>query len=384
MRYSDKPTRKSKNKKLTVVAGKSVKCDSSTSDSDDIASVNDNFSESDNSDNNTGQDDSSDDDLPFSHCNKENSKENDTNNIYENTKNMPSTSAQTSDNNFCIGDWVVFNFTMFTKRIVQRKCIIKSCEKSKSDFPDLILHSFPSTLKVQEQWLVNIAQNELRRKSKGALHMCFVCNDHFEDICFQNYTKKKLNRGAVPTLKLYKEASVVQFKAGSTTTSTTRIAEIEDLTDAIPSTSGVQHRSRLQATGKFQGPNGKVQYRKLWEELTLQLNSAGLGQRTTEKWQKTWTDFKYTLKKKASAYQQGLHQTGGGPAKIPKLTELEVRILNVLGTTFYAGLADIKEMGVGGNVENPEELLNVPSTSKPAEDNLQSPHASATECSTKD
>ncbi|KAK4882220.1 hypothetical protein RN001_005539 [Aquatica leii] len=137
------------------------------------------------------------------------------------------------------------------------------------------------------------------------------------------------------------------------------------------------------ATGKFQGPNGKVQYRKLWEELTLQLNSAGLGQRTTEKWQKTWTDFKYTLKKKASAYQQGLHQTGGGPAKIPKLTELEVRILNVLGTTFYAGLADIKEMGVGGNVENPEELLNVPSTSKPAEDNLQSPHASATECSTR-
>ncbi|KAK4882477.1 hypothetical protein RN001_005796 [Aquatica leii] len=106
MRYSDKPTRKSKNKKLTVVAGKSVKCDSSTSDSDDIASVNDNFSESDNSDNNTGQDDSSDDDLPFSHCNKENSKENDTNNIYENTKNMPSTSAQTSDNNFCIGDWL--------------------------------------------------------------------------------------------------------------------------------------------------------------------------------------------------------------------------------------------------------------------------------------
>ncbi|KAK4882435.1 hypothetical protein RN001_005754 [Aquatica leii] len=137
------------------------------------------------------------------------------------------------------------------------------------------------------------------------------------------------------------------------------------------------------ATGKFQGPNGKVQYRKLWEELTLQLNSAGLGQRTTEKWQKTWTDFKYTLKKKASAYQQGLHHTGGGAATIPKVTELVVRILNVLGTTFYAGLADIKEMGVGGNVENPEELLNVPSTSKPAEDNLQSPHASATECSTK-
>ncbi|KAF5278232.1 hypothetical protein FQR65_LT15721 [Abscondita terminalis] len=130
------------------------------------------------------------------------------------------------------------------------------------------------------------------------------------------------------------------------------------------------------ATGKFQGPNGKSHYRKLWEELTLQLNSAGLGQRSTEKWQKTWTDFKYTLKKKASAHHQDLNQTGGGPAKIPKLNYLEMRMLHVLGKTFYSGL-DVKEMVV---------VRHVPSTLNAAQENdieIQSLHTTAKEYSTK-
>ncbi|KAK5648143.1 hypothetical protein RI129_003035 [Pyrocoelia pectoralis] len=69
------------------------------------------------------------------------------------------------------------------------------------------------------------------------------------------------------------------------------------------------------ATGKIHNPTGRETYKRLWKELTLKLNSAGLGERTIEKWQKnlyitdnvvhnelfqTWTDFKCNLKKKAS------------------------------------------------------------------------------------
>ncbi|KAF5276398.1 hypothetical protein FQR65_LT16346 [Abscondita terminalis] len=137
------------------------------------------------------------------------------------------------------------------------------------------------------------------------------------------------------------------------------------------------------ATGKFEGPNGKSQYRKLWEDLTLQLNSAGLGQRTTEKWQKTWTDFKYALKKKASAYRQDLHQTGGGPAKVPKLTVIEIRMLQVLGNTFYAGV-DVKEVGVcvDPNMQN-SVTPPMETTSKACPDNIVLPHTSTSEFSGK-
>lgn len=40
------------------------------------------------------------------------------------------------------------------------------------------------------------------------------------------------------------------------------------------------------AKGFVNGPSGKDRTKKLWAELTTQLNSAGLGERTTIKWQK--------------------------------------------------------------------------------------------------
>lgn len=40
------------------------------------------------------------------------------------------------------------------------------------------------------------------------------------------------------------------------------------------------------AKGFLNGPSGRDTSRRLWEELTLALNAAGLGERSTKKWQK--------------------------------------------------------------------------------------------------
>ncbi|KAJ8915554.1 hypothetical protein NQ315_012438 [Exocentrus adspersus] len=64
-------------------------------------------------------------------------------------------------------------------------------------------------------------------------------------------------------------------------------------------------------TGRLNTATGRETYKKLWKELTLQLNSARYGVKITEKWQKTWSDFKCSLKKKASEIRRSQQQTGG-------------------------------------------------------------------------
>lgn len=43
------------------------------------------------------------------------------------------------------------------------------------------------------------------------------------------------------------------------------------------------------ARGRINGPAGKETFKKLWVELANQLNAAGLGERTVQKWQKVCT-----------------------------------------------------------------------------------------------
>ncbi|VEN50352.1 unnamed protein product [Callosobruchus maculatus] len=92
------------------------------------------------------------------------------------------------------------------------------------------------------------------------------------------------------------------------------------------------------ARNRVKGPTGRDTMKKLWGELASQLNSLGLGERSIQKWQKTWTDYKYVLKRKAADIKIDLVGTGGGPPNGSLLTELDHRILCVLGSTFYEGL----------------------------------------------
>ncbi|KAI4470597.1 myb/sant-like dna-binding domain [Holotrichia oblita] len=97
-------------------------------------------------------------------------------------------------------------------------------------------------------------------------------------------------------------------------------------------------------TGRIVGPNGRNILRKKWEELTTLLNSLGYGSKTSEKWQKTWSDYKYHLKRKASDIKRNQVQPGGG-AFHKDFKEHELLVLNLMGPTFYEGLGN-DEVGI--------------------------------------
>ncbi|CAG9773257.1 unnamed protein product [Ceutorhynchus assimilis] len=83
--------------------------------------------------------------------------------------------------------------------------------------------------------------------------------------------------------------------------------------------------------------NGREHFRKLWKELTTKLNTLGYRERPVEKWQKSWADYESNLKKKASQLKKWQGQTGGGPELNKKLSDLELRVLDILGTIFFEG-----------------------------------------------
>ncbi|CAG4958815.1 unnamed protein product [Colias eurytheme] len=82
------------------------------------------------------------------------------------------------------------------------------------------------------------------------------------------------------------------------------------------------------------------------------LNSDGTGDsRTEEKWRKVWSDFKNNVKKKWAKINRSAQGTGGGPAIQLTLTDLENRVLNLIGVQAATGMP-IQEAGfvqvVGG------------------------------------
>lgn len=58
----------------------------------------------------------------------------------------------------------------------------------------------------------------------------------------------------------------------------------------------------------------------------------------------TWSDYKGNLKKRAAEIKRNQQATGGGPP-IKELTELEKKILDILGQTFFMGVG-VEERGV--------------------------------------
>ncbi|KAJ8913350.1 hypothetical protein NQ315_008740 [Exocentrus adspersus] len=57
-------------------------------------------------------------------------------------------------------------------------------------------------------------------------------------------------------------------------------------------------KNAVLATGKFVGPKGRENYKKLWDEAAKKLNSLGYGLKSTDKWQKGFVNLNvvYLLK----------------------------------------------------------------------------------------
>lgn len=59
-----------------------------------------------------------------------------------------------------------------------------------------------------------------------------------------------------------------------------------------------------------------------------------------------WSDFKNNTKRKAARIHKAAIGTGGGPALRIQLTELENRLLNIIGTQAATGLVAVTEAGL--------------------------------------
>ncbi|XP_045541153.1 uncharacterized protein LOC123722712 [Papilio machaon] len=82
-----------------------------------------------------------------------------------------------------------------------------------------------------------------------------------------------------------------------------------------------------------------------WKELTNKLNSDGTGDpRSEEKWRKVWSDYKNNTKKKCAKMNRGASGTGGGPALQLSLTDLENRVMQIIGVQAATGMV-IEEAG---------------------------------------
>ncbi|KAJ8915112.1 hypothetical protein NQ315_000364 [Exocentrus adspersus] len=79
--------------------------------------------------------------------------------------------------------------------------------------------------------------------------------------------------------------------------------------------------------GLATGQLPKIIYRKKWRELTDILNRQGIGEKTTEKWQKTWSDYKLHLRKKLS----GIKRSGKALDVPNQFTEQDKRALTNMG-----------------------------------------------------
>jgi hypothetical protein len=82
--------------------------------------------------------------------------------------------------------------------------------------------------------------------------------------------------------------------------------------------------------------NGKKN--KVWASITTSVNSCGVTLRTVSEIRKKWDDLKSRTKAKAALLKRELSKTGGGKKTKIELTDLERRIIALLGETRIKGV----------------------------------------------
>ncbi|RVE48491.1 hypothetical protein evm_006802 [Chilo suppressalis] len=96
------------------------------------------------------------------------------------------------------------------------------------------------------------------------------------------------------------------------------------------------------------GPNGRLAAANKWTELANVLNLDTTGSsKPVEKWKKVWSDLKNNTKRMAAKISRATSGTGGGSACKLVLTDLEQRVLELMGTQAATGLPYIAEVGLG-------------------------------------
>ncbi|XP_071576516.1 uncharacterized protein [Temnothorax nylanderi] len=99
-------------------------------------------------------------------------------------------------------------------------------------------------------------------------------------------------------------------------------------------------------TNQLLGPRGREMLRQKWDILTILLNSIGKGSKTVTEWKKSFNDWKSNTKKKYSIIRQSQTGTGGGPSCGLMLSDIELRLLQLMGQTALTGDEGVQEYGL--------------------------------------
>ncbi|XP_050683940.1 uncharacterized protein LOC126978865 [Leptidea sinapis] len=79
---------------------------------------------------------------------------------------------------------------------------------------------------------------------------------------------------------------------------------------------------------------GRVQSKRLWDNITSHLNSLGGAVKTVQQWKKVWADKKYLAKKANAAALRSATGTGGGPPTAGILSQNDLKVIAVMGHGF--------------------------------------------------
>ncbi|KAH9632872.1 hypothetical protein HF086_002694 [Spodoptera exigua] len=79
--------------------------------------------------------------------------------------------------------------------------------------------------------------------------------------------------------------------------------------------------------------------KRMWLSISETLNSLGEGATKDWKgWSNYWVDYKAKLKRRVAALRTSQNRTGGGPADVNPLSDVEKKFLSLLGEGFGSGL----------------------------------------------
>ncbi|CAH0725458.1 unnamed protein product, partial [Brenthis ino] len=94
-----------------------------------------------------------------------------------------------------------------------------------------------------------------------------------------------------------------------------------------------------------EGSQGRITNIQMWVRLTKLLNSDSSGDtKTAGKWRKVWSDLKNNTKRKAARIEQSDGKSNGGRAHKLKLSDLEQRVLNIIGQSITTEVVEFPEI----------------------------------------
>ncbi|XP_036336280.1 uncharacterized protein LOC118746544 [Rhagoletis pomonella] len=97
------------------------------------------------------------------------------------------------------------------------------------------------------------------------------------------------------------------------------------------------------AEGKFSAIHGRQEASRKWEELAMLLNSSNGAEKSAAQWQVVWRDLKSRTSVKARERRKQMAATGNAPMLTAPLSDLDQKVLSLLGTEYVEGSSQCVE-----------------------------------------